>query len=77
MCVVEYARYSDDPWAKVAVVYIYIYMCYIHIYIYIYIYIYIRFDNSDDIIRHGPYLKICIIYFRIVIYFDYAYAFRG
>ena len=71
VCVAEYARYSDDPWAKVAVVYIYIYiyiyMCYIHIYI--------RFDNSDIDIRHGPYLKICIIYFRIIIYFDYTYAF--
>ena len=56
---------------KVAVIYIYIY-----IYI-IFIYIYIRFDNSDDVIRHGPYLKIRIIYFRIVIDFDYAYAFPG
>ena len=26
VCVAEYARCSDDPWAKVAVVYIYIYM---------------------------------------------------
>ena len=69
VCVAEYARYSDDPWAKVVVVYIYIYMCYIHIYI--------HFDNSDVDIRHGPYLKTCIIYFRIVIYFDYAYAFLG
>ena len=41
------------------------------------IYIYILFDNSDDVIRLGPYLQICIIYFRIVIYFDYAYAFPG
>ena len=57
MCVAEYARYSDDPWATVVVVYIYIYMCSIHIYIYI------PFDNSDDVIRLGPHLKICIIYF--------------
>ena len=57
--VAEYARYSDDPWAKVAVVYIYVLI------------------NSDVDIRHGPYLKTCIIYFRIVIYFDYAYAFPG
>ena len=71
MCVAEYARYLDDPWAKVAVVCIYIYMCIITKYIYI------RFDNSDDVIRHGPHLKICIIYFCIVIYFDYAYAFPG
>ena len=49
MCVVEYARYSDDPWATVAVVYISI--CVLSIYIYI------LFDNSDDVIRHGPYLK--------------------
>ena len=60
MCVAEYARYSDDPWVIVAVVYIYI--C---------------FDNSDVVLRHGPHLKICIIYFCIVIYFDYAYAFPG
>ena len=69
MCVAEYARYSDDPWAKVVVVYIYLYV--------LYPYIYIRFDNSDDVIRHGPHLKICIIYFHIVIYFDYANAFPG
>ena len=51
---------------------------YIYLYvIYPYIYIYIRFDNSDDVIWHGPYLKICIIFFRIVIHFDYAYAFPG
>ena len=49
MCVAEYARYSDDLWAKVAVVYIYLYV--------FYPYIYILFDNSDDVIRHGPYLK--------------------
>ena len=41
------------------------------------VYIYMQFDNSDDVIRHGPHLKICIIYFRIVIYFDYACAFLG
>ena len=58
---------------KVAVVYIYICVCYNQIYIYIYI----CFDNSDVVIRHGPHLKICIIYFRIFIYFDYAYAFPG
>ena len=58
MCVAEYARYSDDPWATVAVVYIYISICVLSIYIYIYI-----FDNSDDVIRLGPYLNICIIYF--------------
>ena len=52
MCVAEYARYSDDPWATVAVVYIYLYVFYPYIYIYIY-----TFDNSDDVIRHGPYLK--------------------
>ena len=69
MCVAEYARCLDDPWAKVAVVYIYLYV--------LYPYIYIRFDNSDDVIRHGPHLKICIIYFCIVIYFDYTYAFPG
>ena len=69
MCVAEYARCSDDPWAKVAVVYI-------HLYVF-YPYIYIHFDNSDDVIRLGPYLKTCIIYFRIVIYFDYAYPFPG
>ena len=51
---------------KVAVVYIY--MCYNQIYIYILI-------NSNVVIRHGPYIKTCIIYFHIVIYFDYAYAF--
>ena len=72
---------------KVAVVYIYIYIyiyTYIYVYmcvcynqIYIYIYIYICFDNSDDIIRHGPHLKIYIIYFRIVMYFYYTYAFPG
>ena len=27
------------------------------------IYIYISFDNSDDVIRLGPHLNICIIYF--------------
>ena len=64
-------RYSDDLWAKVAVVYIYLYV------LYPCIYIYLRFDNSDDVIRHGAYLKICIIYFCIVIYFDYANAFPG
>ena len=75
MCVAEYARCSDDPWAKVAIVYIYIY---IYIYIcYKKIYIYICFDNSDDVIRLGPHLQTCIIYFRIIIYFDYAYAFPG
>ena len=73
----EYARCSDDPWAKVAVVYIYIYIYKYMCYNQIYIYIYIRFDNSDDVIRHGLHLKIWIIYFRIVIYFDYAYAFPG
>ena len=69
MCVAEYARCSDDPWAKCSSC-IYIYMCYNQIYIYIYVLV-----NSDGVIRHGPYLKICIIYFRIVIYYDYAYAF--
>ena len=64
MCVAEYARCSDDPWAKVAVVYIYIYICICVLSIYIYI----HFDNSDDVIRLGPYLQTCIIYFRIVIY---------
>ena len=73
----EYARCSDDPWAKVTVIYIYIYVCVCVLYPYIYIYMCVCFDNSDDVIRHGPYLKICIIYFRIVIYFDYAYAFPG
>ena len=34
MCVAEYARYSDDPWATVAVVYIYLYVFYPYIYIY-------------------------------------------
>ena len=63
---------------KIAVVYIYIYIyIYISICVNAHIYIYMRFDNSDDVIRHGPHLKICIIYFRIVIYFDYAYAFPG
>ena len=51
MCVAEYARCSDDPLATVAVVYIYISICVLSIYIYI------LFDNSDDVIRHGPYLK--------------------
>ena len=61
---------------KVAVVYIYIYI-YISICVNAHTYIYMRFDNSDDVIRYEPHLKICIIYFRIVIYFDYAYAFPG
>ena len=43
VCVAEYARYSDDPWATVAVVYIYLYV------FYPYIYIYILFDNSDNV----------------------------
>ena len=55
VCVAEYARYSDDPWATVALVYIYLYV--------FYPYIYIPFDNSDDVIRLGPHLNICIIYF--------------
>ena len=70
MCVTEYARCSNDTWAKSSSC-IYISICVISINIYI------RFDNSDDVIRHGPYLKTCIIYFRIVIYCDYAYAFLG
>ena len=37
MCVAEYARYSDDLWAKVALVYIYIFICVLSIYIYIYL----------------------------------------
>ena len=42
------------------------------------IYIYISFDNSDDVIRLGPHLNICIIYFpHCYIYSDYAYAFPG
>ena len=57
VCVAEYARYSDDPWATVALVYIYLYV------FYPYIYIYIPFDNSDNVIRLGPHLNICIIYF--------------
>ena len=56
------------------VIVVYMHMCYNQIYIYIYIYVLI---NSDVVLRHGPHLKICIIYFRIVIYFDYAYAFPG
>ena len=41
---------TDDPWATVAVVYIYLYVFYPYTY-------YTLFDNSDDVIRHGPYLK--------------------
>ena len=42
--VAECARCSDDPWAKVAILYIYIYIYYKYIYIYIInIYIYISF----------------------------------
>ena len=34
VCVAEYARCSDDPWATVAVVYIYLYVFYPYTYIY-------------------------------------------
>ena len=58
MCVAEYERYSDDPWATVAVV------KYVYLYVFCpYTYIYISFDNSDDVIRLGLHLNICIIYF--------------
>ena len=36
VCVAEYERYSDDPWATVAVVkYIYLYVFYPYTYIYL------------------------------------------
>ena len=35
VCVAEYARYSDDPWATVVLVYIYLYVFYPYIYIYL------------------------------------------
>ena len=51
------------------------------IYIYLYVfypYIYIPFDNSDDVMRHGPYLKdLHNLFPHSYIYFDYAYAFPG
>ena len=65
VCTAEYARCSDDTWAKVT----------INIYIYInYIYI---FSNTDVDIRHGPVNKLAYSILRTLMFCDYACTFPG